>query len=435
MGAFYLICMEELYSLFKKSLGVSTDTRNIKKGMMFFALKGENFDANNFVDNALQAGASVVVTQNKNYINKPNCYYCEDVLVTLQGLAAFHRTKLKCPIIAITGTNGKTTTKELTREALSCVGNVLATQGNLNNHIGVPLTLLSIDDSVDFAIVEMGANHPKEINFLCNIARPDFGLITNIGKAHLEGFGSYEGVVRTKCELYDFLFENKGVAFVNEDESILSEKSCSLNKISYSRQILSFTPISKQDSLYVSFSFTEGENKYLVNSNFCGEYNFPNFLSAIAVAKHFGADLKCVAKKLSDYVPSNNRSQVMRTSKNTLIVDAYNANPSSMRVALDSFHAADVKNKIVFLGDMRELGDDSILEHLKILEILQKYNFEKCFLVGSQFGASKENYPNFTYFQTIDEAVSALSIMNISDSFVLVKGSRGIKTEKIIDVL
>ncbi|MBN2729476.1 MAG: UDP-N-acetylmuramoyl-tripeptide--D-alanyl-D-alanine ligase [Bacteroidales bacterium] len=425
--------MKELYQKYLKAGSVSIDTRSISKGEIFCALKGENFDANDFVYEALSVGASLVITQNPDFENHPNCFYTEDSLSTLQKLAEYHRNQLSIPIFAVTGTNGKTTTKELLREALSCVGNTFATVGNLNNHIGVPLSLLSIKPAHKFAIIEMGANHIGEIEALCKIADPDFGLITNIGKAHLEGFGSYDGVIQAKTELYRHIYAKNATVFVNDDDSLLVYESEKLNKVFYGRKV--FTINVESDKMFLTFSWKQNNVDYEINSNLTGSYNLPNFMAALAVGLHFGADAGELSKALSSYTPKNKRSQIEKTERNTLVVDAYNANPSSMALALENFASLNAENKIVILGDMLELGVDSPHEHEGILKMALSLNFNRYIFIGKEFGRFANLSTEAKFFLHVDDASAFLSQENISDALILIKGSRGIRCEKVIPVL
>ena len=425
--------IQQLYQQIKASAGVSTDTRSIKPGMVFFALKGDTFDANEFVQQAVDAGASIVVTQNAAFSNHPACFYTPDTLKTLQEVAAMRRNQLKSVVIGITGTNGKTTTKELIREALSAAGTVQSTQGNLNNHIGVPLTLLSIKDDTKFAIVEMGANHPGEIEFLCNIARPDYGIITNIGRAHLEGFGSFEGVINTKTELYKFIRENNGNIFVNEDDPLLISLSEDQNRILYGTKSLDAT-VANDGNPYLRCHWSYNNEKYFTETKLTGCYNLPNLLAAIAIGLHFGADPKELNRKLSEYTPSNMRSQWMETGRNHLILDAYNANPSSMAVALRNFALLQTEKKLPVLGDMLELGSYSDDEHHVILELLTELKFTAAVLVGPEFSKFRNEFPAFLFFNDTSEARTALTKNVVNNYTILLKGSRGIGVDGLKDI-
>ena len=425
--------IQQLCQQIKSSVGVSTDTRSIKQGMVFFALKGDTFDANEFVQQAFDAGASLVVTQNEAFSKHPACYFTPDTLKTLQEVAAVRRKQLKSVVIGITGTNGKTTTKELIREALSAAGSVQSTHGNLNNHIGVPLTLLSIKDDTKFAIVEMGANHPCEIEFLCNIARPNFGVITNIGRAHLEGFGSFDGVIKTKTELYKFIGNNNGKLFVNEDDSLLMSLSESYNRILYGTKSLN-VKVLNDGNPYLRCYWNIKDEKYFIETKLIGHYNLPNLLTAIAIGLHFGADPKELNRKLSDYTPSNNRSQWMETGRNHLILDAYNANPSSMSLALKNFALLQTENKLPVLGDMLELGSYSDNEHHAILELLTELKFTTAILIGPYFSKFRNEFPAFHFFNDTDKAKTALTNNMVNNCTILLKGSRGIGVDGLKEI-
>ena len=425
--------IQQLCQQIKASAGVSTDTRSIRPGMVFFALKGVTFDANEFVQQAIDAGASLVVTQNESFSNHPACFYTPDTLKTLQEVAAVRRSQIKSVVIGITGTNGKTTTKELIREALSAAGTVQSTQGNLNNHIGVPLTLLSIKDDTDFAIVEMGANHPGEIGFLCNIARPDYGLITNIGRAHLEGFGSFEGVIKTKTELYKFIRENNGKIFVNEDDPLLITLSEDQNRILYGTKTLDATVLNDGNP-YLRCHWSINNEKYFTGTKLTGYYNLPNLLAAVSIGLHFGADPEELSMKLSDYTPSNMRSQWMETERNHLILDAYNANPSSMAVALNNFASLQTEKKLPVLGDMLELGSYSDEEHHSILQLLNELQFKAAVLVGPCFSKFRNEFPAFLFFNDTAEARAALTKNVVNNYTILLKGSRGIGVDGLKDI-
>jgi len=426
--------INQLYQQIKSSAGISTDTRSIQQGMVFFALKGDSFDANEFVQTALDNGASLVVTQNEKHREHPQCYYTKDTLITLQELALLHRSQMKATVIGITGTNGKTTTKELLREALSCAGKVQATQGNLNNHIGVPLTLLSINVDTRFAIIEMGANHPGEIEFLCNIARPEFGIVTNIGRAHLEGFGSFEGVVKTKTELYRFVAEQGNSVFVNQDDPLLMTLSENQPRILYGSEKLGVNlVVDENPQLHCNWQWES--QSFSTSTNLTGNYNLPNLLAAIAVGLHFGGKAAEINQKLSDYIPSNMRSQWIDTGKNKVILDAYNANPSSMAVALNNFALLKARKKLLILGDMLELGSYSEAEHHLVLEHAAKLNFDSVILIGPQFSKYQNAFPAFLFFETTEEARLALSNSKPEGFSVLLKGSRGIGVEKLKEIL
>jgi UDP-N-acetylmuramoyl-tripeptide--D-alanyl-D-alanine ligase len=431
-----MITIRELYRIYQKHPAVSTDSRNIPAGSLFFALKGENFDGNAFALEAIEKGASLSVVDDQTIVETDKMIRVEDVLRTLHELALHHRKQLKIPVIAITGTNGKTTTKELVHSVLSQKYTAIATKGNLNNHIGVPVTLLSITPETQIAIIEMGANHVGEIDFLCQIALPTHGIITNIGKAHLEGFGGFEGVIRAKTELYRFLAENQGTAFVNKDNKLLMDHAGDLKKITYG----SDTSAAFNGSILtgskpfadVMLSFRSCE--MTVQSKLYGAYNFENILAAACIGCHFRVPTEQIRDGIENYIPSNNRSQVFKTERNTLILDAYNANPDSLRNAIMSFSASSYTSRIVIIGDMLELGKDGDGEHLKILELIALQNFDAVYLVGPDF-TRLNTRREWTCFQDSDLARMWFAHHRIEGKSILIKGSRGIRMEKLVDEL
>lgn len=429
--------IEKLYEIYKQFPSISTDTRNIKEDSIFFALKGSNFNGNTFASQALENGAAYAVVDEVEYVNGERYLLVEDVLKSLQDLALYHRKQLSIPIVGITGTNGKTTSKELVYSVLSQQFKTYATQGNLNNHIGVPLTLLSIDDSYEVAIVEMGANHIGEIEFLANIARPTFGFITNVGKAHLEGFGSFEGVKKTKGELYDFIASTGGTLFLQADNEHLVEMAA---QRSFSKVIkYGFTEgndvIGKllMANPYLSISWKEKGNpvSYEVYTHLTGSYNTENILAAIAVGLELGMAPKAINEGIANYIPKNNRSQITKTSRNMIVADFYNANASSMAAALDNMQVLTAEHKIIILGDMFELGEESFEEHKNLIEKAKSLNFERLIFVGKEFSKHKDNSAEF--YETTEEAKAAVS--SIEDSFILLKASRGMAFEKLLEVL
>lgn len=431
----------ELYEIFLQHPIVSTDSRTCSSGSIFFALKGENFNGNKFAESALEIGASYVVVDEweDNKPHNPKIIVVNDVLQTLQNLANYHRGKLKIPIIAITGTNGKTTTKELTAVILAKKFKVAFTQGNFNNHIGVPLTLLSMNETHEIGVVEMGANHPGEIKELCVIADPDIGVITNIGKAHIEGFGSYENIRKTKGELYDYIREKEGKVFVNKDNSTLLEMSEGMNRILYGRDnpdlFVSGTLSAETPFLHFDWNFFEHPNK--VKTHLVGEYNLDNALAAVSIGKYYGINAKYISQALEEYMPQNNRSQFERTENNDLIIDAYNANPTSMKVALNFFLTipSDLP-KAVILGEMKELGNISGKEHEKLIAFLNSNPLDKIFLVGSSFVEHESLMNNnFSVFKTVEELNDHLSNNPLSGYYILLKGSHSVHLERSIDYL
>ena len=433
--------ISELYSLYQEHPVVVTDSRECVGNSMFFALKGANFDGNAYAAAALEKGAAIAVVDDAGCVPKGDGRYVlvDDVLEALQGLAAFHRQQLDIPVLQITGTNGKTTTKELVSAVLSRKFNTLYTSGNLNNHIGVPLTLLRIRPEHQIAVIETGANHPGEIAFLCRMVQADCGLVTNVGRAHLEGFGSFEGVKRTKGELYDDLAGRHKFCFLNMMDLDLMDMAIERNI---------------QQKPYVQgVALTEGKsgnpgtfNPFLkvrwltpygtaadVQTRLIGDYNLPNVLAAITVGLHFGVDLDQINEALE---PNNNRSEYRRTENNELIVDAYNANASSMAVALDNFQAIEHPCKMVILGEMREMGAESVSEHQKVADRLAKMNLTETWLVGSEFGRCDTSaIGNVTLFADVDAVKKHLGISGVSNRLILIKGSNGTRLYQLPDLL
>lgn len=429
--------LESLYQTYLKSRRVTTDSRQITPGCLFFAFKGETFDGNAFAPQALEQGAALCVINDPQYKVDDRCIVVPDVLATLQELARHHRAQLTIPIIGITGTNGKTTTKELVHAVLSKRYRTHATAGNFNNHLGVPLTLLSIPADTQMAIVEMGANHPGEIAALCHIADPDFGLITNVGRAHLEGFGSFEGVIQTKTELYRHLASKKGAAFVNADNDILISQAalCRLDTVTYgsSEQAHVRGNLVGSDP-YMKFYIEDGDSVYTIQSQLLGNYNFDNAMAAAAVGRYFHVDLWDVKEAIEQYLPTNNRSQYKETGRNTLFLDCYNANPSSMKVALDNFEALPKNNKVAMLGGMKELGEESQKEHEAIVNRLLAHPEICAVLIGPEFAFAEEN-PSIQYFPDSDVAVAYFAKHPLSGATVLLKGSNGTRMWKLEEVL
>ncbi len=401
---------------------------------MFFALKGANFNGNLFAEKALDSGASYAIVDEKDVVVKgKNFVLVEDVLKSLQQLAFYHRNQIGIPILGITGTNGKTTTKELIKVVLEKKYNVYATQGNLNNHIGVPLTLLAIDKSVEVGIVEMGANHPGEIEDLCSIADPDYGLITNVGKAHLEGFGSFEGVMKTKAELYRHIEKKEGSLFINEENAFLKSmlKGGSTNiKYGIGDQSSAYA-IEILDAEFLEFKAIVNNEEIKVTTNLVGEYNLENVLAAISIGLNFKVDLQDIVDAIGNYLPTNNRSQLVKTDKNTVLFDAYNANPTSMKAALSNLFVINKKNKVAVLGEMKELGKSSSQEHEDLLNILVRNKNINVILVGSNYSSFKDQFKDFIYFDDVDCLIKYIESNAIRNSYVLVKGSRSNKLEKL----
>ena len=434
--------ISELYEIYIKHPQVTTDSRNCIPNSIFFALKGENFNGNQFATMALEAGCAYAVVDEWNREEQDSrIIVVDNVLQTLQKLANYHRRKLKITIVGITGSNGKTTTKELIASILSRRFNVAFTQGNYNNHIGVPLTLLSINKEHEIGVVEMGANHPGEIKELCKIAEPNIGLITNIGMAHIEGFGSVENVIKTKCELYDFIRENEGKVFVNKDNSILFEHSDEMDRILYGRDnpelFVSGTLSAETPFLFFDWNFFEHPHK--VKTHLVGEFNLDNALAAAAIGKYFGINGQIISDALETYQPQNNRSQFERTANNDLIIDSYNANPTSMKVSLEFFVKIPSNlPKAMILGDMKELGDISIVEHKKLIDFVKTQNIEKIYLVGSifkQLAPSPSDGSPIEVFENIDQLNKVLQEQPLKGYYILLKGSHSIRLDKAIPFL
>lgn len=424
---------ELLYAIYQQHPQVTTDSRNCPQGSIFFALKGANFNGNAYALSALEKGCAFAVIDEPEYAIDERFILVDDCLQALQDLAHFHRISLGLPVIGITGTNGKTTTKELIASVLKQKFNVLYTQGNLNNHIGVPLTLLSLTKEHQIAVVEMGANHPGEIKTLVEITAPNVGLITNVGKAHLEGFGSFEGVIKTKSEMYDFLRETGGQVFVNLDNPILFEKSEGIERIGYgvqntNGQVCGLN-IKSSPFLQLTFRNFGDAQEFELKTNLIGSYNAENVLAAVCIGRYFDIDSKLICEGINGYVPSNNRSQLTETESNKLIIDAYNANPTSMQAALKNFAQMEVEHKALILGDMRELGEDSAAEHQRIVDQLREYGFEKVFLIGECFSKTQNS---FLCYPTADALINDLPSLSLSNYYILIKGSRGIKLETVV---
>lgn len=429
--------IEDLYAIYKRYPSISTDTRHIIKDSMFFALKGASFNGNSFAEQALANGAAYVVIDEEAHCNGDNYILVDDVLTSLQELAKYHRQQLQIPVVGITGTNGKTTSKELLYSVLSQQFKTFATKGNLNNHIGVPLSLLAIDDSFEIAIIEMGANHIGEIAFLSDIAQPTHGLISNVGKAHLEGFGSFEGVKKAKGELYDYLQDNKGVLFLQGDNTHLVEMASerTIDKVirygfSDFNDVIGRLVIA-DPFLSICWNRNASPIRYEVKTNLTGSYNIENFLAAIAVGLYFDFDPVKINTGISSYIPQNNRSQITKTERNTVVADFYNANASSMSAALDNMHVLTAENKVLILGDMFEMGEEAYTEHGIIIEKAISLGFSRLIFVGKEFYKQKSDLAEF--YEATEEVIVA--VRNISDSFVLLKASRGMAFENLLKEL
>lgn len=418
-----------IHKIFLKSNGVSTDSRKVKKNDIYFSLKGPNFNGNEFAKSAIEKGACYAIVDQKEYVIDKSYILVEDCLKTLQNLANYHRKNSKAKIIGLTGSNGKTTSKELIFSVLKNEFKTIATTGNLNNHIGVPLTLLSIKEDTEIAIIEMGANHLKEIETLSNIADPDYGYITNFGKAHLEGFKNLEGVIKGKSELYNHLINKSRLIFINnrDKKQVELTKEYS-NKFTFGEQ--------NSDSIFSVKSINPTINisidNILIESNLFGQYNIDNIAAAICIGKYFNLDNENIKAGIERYIPENNRSQIIKKGSNKIILDAYNANPTSMQLALSSFNDMKEEKKIVFIGDMFELGENSHQMHQEIVYTVEKMNFDQTFIIGDLFNKTKHS-SNIKSFKNLNDLKGNMD--EISNSAILIKGSRGMKLENILDFI
>lgn len=425
--------IENLYEEYKKSTGVCTDTRKIGKGNIFFALKGDNFDANEFALQALEDGARLAVIDNPDFAVEGKTWLVDDVLITLQELARHHRRNLKVPIIGLTGSNGKTTTKELIGTVLQKKYNTFATQGNLNNHIGVPLSILSIDDSVEIAVIEMGANHVGEIAFLCGISMPTHGFITNIGKAHIGEFGGFDNIIRGKSELYHYLIKTGGKIFVNTRQEILHNMAKRMQEPLFYPEKGSFCASELvETSPYIVY---KSESGALVNTQITGKYNFDNIATALCVGKFFGVPEQEANEAVAGYLPANNRSQVLTKTHCTIILDAYNANPSSMEAAIVNLMEMRGEKKAVILGDMMELGEDTEKEHRNLGYLLNNSSIDDVFLCGKHTAYTAEECSRAEHFVTRDELIERIKNWQPEGHVILIKGSRSMALEKVVDFL
>lgn len=424
--------IEELYKVYQQYPSVQTDTRKLRSGDIFFALKGPNFNGNSFAKKAIDDGAACVVIDEKEFEIRGKTILVPDVLEALQQLALHHRKQFNIPFIAITGSNGKTTTKELIHAVLSTSFKTYTTEGNFNNHIGVPLTILKIKSDAEMAVIEMGANHLKEIAGYCQIALPTYGLITNCGKAHLEGFGSEEGVRKGKGELYDFLRTNNGTAFVMWDYDYLREMSKGISGIIKYGTKDNDHVIGKilPNENFLKVQITQGLDDGIISTQLVGEYNLPNVLAAVTIGKFFEVPDNKIRSAIENYVPSNSRSQLIEWNSNKIILDAYNANPSSMKLAIENFAKKNSENKIMMLGAMAELGKDSLQEHQEIIDLIKKYSWKEVALVGGDF--LKLSHP-FLSFKNSSEAKEWFADQHFENSYILVKGSRSMQMEKVFE--
>jgi UDP-N-acetylmuramoyl-tripeptide--D-alanyl-D-alanine ligase len=452
-----MITTEQLYQLYLQHPIISTDTRKIRSGSLFFALKGDKFDANTFAEQAIKAGAAYAVIDNPEYQLGEQYLLVTDVLTTLQNLARYHRRQLNIPVIGLTGTNGKTTTKELINAVLSQHFKTQATQGNLNNHIGVPLTILTIDTTHEAAVIEMGANHQKEIELLCSISQPSHGLITNVGKAHLEGFGGIEGVKKGKGELYDYLgstgneWRGVGVVFVNSDDTVLMKMAgdrALSNMVYYgsnnSSNLISGEIIENDPMLTLQWTNNKTGESYKVKTQLTGAYNLHNILAAINIGAFFNLTALEINAGIEGYQPKNNRSQIVQTATNTLICDYYNANPSSMAVAIENIGKIDAQRKVLILGDMFELGDESLAEHAFVFKKAMDTLVDERVFIGKDFSAaaakSMDHGPwtmdekTIRFYATAEDAIAGLRTGPIKNSTILIKGSRGMALERLVEL-
>ena len=433
-----MITTAELYKHYLKNQVISTDTRNITEGCIFFALKGDNFNANEFAEQAIEKGAAFVVIDEVKFEINSKCLLVNDVLLALQDLARHHRKQLNIPFIGLTGSNGKTTSKELVNAVLSERYKTFATFGNLNNHIGVPLSILSITEDVQIAVIEMGANHQKEIELLCTIAQPTHGIITNVGMAHLDGFGGFEGVKKGKAELYTYLKYTNGYTFINRDNDFLLEMSVAagLTKLIYygTENGNTIKGSLKSSDPFIEVDWTNHDISTSVKTNLTGSYNFENILAAICIGDFFDMRPEEINNGLSNYQPKNNRSQLTKTESNTVICDFYNANPSSMNAALNNISKLSANKRIAILGDMFELGPESENQHKRIAEQAFASNLDEIIFIGKYFYAFK-NSEKGIFFQTPDETGQYLMANKITDTLVLLKGSRGMKLESLLQYL
>jgi UDP-N-acetylmuramoyl-tripeptide--D-alanyl-D-alanine ligase len=425
------LTIDKLYELYTQNGGVQTDTRKLEKGDIFFALSGPNFNGNQFAAKAIEVGASYAIVDEDLGIEEERIIKVDNALETLQQLAKYHREQFNIPFIAITGSNGKTTTKELVSTVLASHFKTYTTQGNLNNHIGIPLTLLKVKRDAEIAVIEMGANHQKEIAGYCKYTNPTHGIITNCGKAHLEGFGGIEGVRKGKGELFDYLRASNGTAFIFSDFDYLQQMSAGIpNIITYGTTEANVTGKAVSTDDFLQVQLTNAEKPIIIQTQLVGDYNLPNVLCAVAVGKHFGVPFHKLVQSIETYAPSNSRSQMVVKGSNHIILDAYNANPSSMKVAIENMVKINADLKVLMLGGMMELGEESLEEHEKLVNYIKNYSWDKVVLVGGDFG--KITHP-YLYFSSSTEAAEWFKKQDLQDSYVLIKGSRSMQMEKILE--
>lgn len=425
--------IEELYQKYLEYPVIITDTRKLQAGCIFFALKGGNYDGNTFAKEALDAGAAYAVIDNQQYAVNDRCIVVNDVLETMQQLANHHRRQMSIPFIAITGSNGKTTTKELVAAVLRSKYTTYATEGNLNNHIGVPLTLLKIKKDAQIAVIEMGANHQKEIESYCRIAEPTHGIITNCGKAHIEGFGGEEGVRKGKGELYDYLRANNGTIFRNADLDYLRQMANGIDEqVTYGTENARYIGKAQMNGVFLSVVVDNGGEEKIINTNLVGEYNYPNVMTAVAVGLHFGIPFAEIRDAIESYAPDNSRSQWMQKGSNKLILDAYNANPSSMRAAILNFASSGLENKVLWIGGMKEMGSEELYEHRELVSLIAAHNWQDVILVGKEF---KDVRGDYRWYENSTDAAAYIRTHLPQHSSILVKGSRGSKMEVMADAL
>ncbi|MEN8186825.1 MAG: UDP-N-acetylmuramoyl-tripeptide--D-alanyl-D-alanine ligase [Bacteroidota bacterium] len=423
--------IKEIYEKYSIHFKVETDTRKNLKNSIYFALKGENFNGNKFAEDALKKGANYAIVDEEEYLTDDRIILVDNVLETLQELAKYHRIQLGIKIISLTGSNGKTTTKELINAVMSRRYNCVATKGNLNNHIGVPLTLLSMKPNTEFGIVEMGANHPGEIDLLCKIALPDYGYITNFGKVHLEGFGDLNGVIKAKTELYRHLKRNNKTAFINSTDPVQVKNSTDLNTITFGDEKSVF-PVQFIDAdPFVSLQFENNK----INSQLIGVYNYHNIATAVAIGKYFKVSDQEIKNAIENYIPGNNRSQIIEKGSNKIILDAYNANPTSMKVALENLSQLKAKNKIAILGDMFEIGKEELLEHSTIVDQAQNTNIDTLILIGETFSKVKTDSNKTKQYKSFEDFKDNFDSSEIKNCTVLIKASRGMALERVLEII